>query len=73
MVGLVDIDKGTIGSDDTIGQAKKEIEKLTRVIRQIKRKVSGTKSGAKSVSGTDFLGKVSSFNSSMQLELDSFN
>jgi len=70
MLGLVDIDKGTIGSDDTIGQAKKEIEKLTRVIRQIKRKVSGTKSGAKSVSGTDFLGKVSSFNSSMQLDAD---
>ncbi len=71
MLGLVDIDQGTIGTDDTISKAKDEIQKLTDIIRTIRRKVSGGgKSGAKSVSGTDFLGKVSSYNNAMQLDAD---
>ena len=70
MLGLVDIDKATIGTDDAVKNAKEEIQKLIRIIRQIKRKVSGGSSGAASVSGTDFLGKVSSFSSAMQLDAE---
>jgi len=71
MLGLVDIDSGTIGSNDFLKEAKEEIGKLIQVIRSIRKKVSGDgKSGAKSVSGTDFLGKVSSYNSAMQLDAE---